>query len=179
MNYKQELINKVKNPDNWPAFERPDFLDNLNAVADEVFQKATIEGYLAALLIYHQICDELVRLILEDTQFYMQLALFPVEIYFPEMKRKVMFGQLIDELKSTVSFKKRDEFIEKCLELNRNRNDTVHQLTRKTTLLDVKRQASKAKSLFDEIFALFEGAHDFFSASFSDFQDDAEDWDEY
>lgn len=63
MNYMQELIEKIKDLSNWPSFERPDFLADLNTVADEAFEKATVEGYLAALLIYHQLCEELVHIL--------------------------------------------------------------------------------------------------------------------
>ena len=136
MNYMQELIKKTKDLSNWPSFERPDFLADLNTVADEAFEKVTVEGYLAVLLIYHQLCEKLVHLVLKDAQLFIQLSVFPTEIDFPQKKR-LMFGQLIEELKSTVSFKNKDEFIEKCLELNRHRIDIVHRLTKRTTLSDV------------------------------------------
>lgn len=177
MNYKQRLIKKIKDPDKWPAFERPDFLAVLNTIADEAFQRSTIEGYLAALLIYHQICEELIRLIIKNAQFYIQLAVFPAEIEFPEKKR-VTFGQLIDELKSTLSFQNKGEFIEKCSELNKYRVDVVHRLTKKTTLQDVQRQMSEAKNLFAEISDRFMSINDFFRGCFGDFRDDFEDYSE-
>jgi len=177
MNYKQRLIKKIKDPDKWPAFERPDFLEGLNTIADEAFLKSTIEGYLAALLIYHQLSEELIRLILKNAQFYIQLAVFPEEIEFPE-KKKLTFGQLIDELNSSLSFQNKGGFIEKCLDLNRYRIDIVHRLTKETTILDVRRKVSEAKNIFDEIFSLFEGINDFFRVRFSGFRDDFEDYSE-
>lgn len=177
MDYKQELINRIKKPDRWPEFDRPDFLNELNSIADDAFEKNTIEGHLAALLIYHQLCEEIVRLILRDAQFFIKLAVFPAEINFPEKKR-LMFGQLIEELKSTLSFRKKDELIEKCLELNKYRIDIVHHLTKRTSLSDLQHQVNEAKSLYEEIFDLFEDAHDFFRVCFKDYKKDV-DWDEY
>ena len=65
MTYHKNIIDRVKEPDNWPGPERGDFLDELNKIADEAFGKNTIEGYLAALLIYHQLTEELLKIIIE------------------------------------------------------------------------------------------------------------------
>jgi hypothetical protein len=177
MNYTQELIDRIKDSGNWPSFNRPDFLVDLNTVADEAFEKATVEGCLAALLIYHQLCEELAHLILRDAQFYIQLSVFPAEIDFPQ-KKILMFGNLIKELRSTISFKNKDAFVERCLELNRHRIDIVHRLTKRTTLSSVQLQVSEAKRLFDEIYDLFEDTHDFFRVCFHSFRKDV-DWDDY
>jgi hypothetical protein len=177
MNYTQELINRIEKSDNWPSFDRPGFLIDLNAVADEAFEKSTVEGYLAALLIYHQLCEELAYLILQSAQFYIQLSVFPAEIDFPRKKR-LMYGQLINELRSTISFKNKNAFIKKCLELNKHRIDIVHRLTKQTNLSNVQHQVSEAKRLFDEIYDLFEDTYDYFRVCFHDFRKDI-DWDEY
>ncbi|HYX71295.1 MAG TPA: hypothetical protein VE732_00870, partial [Nitrososphaera sp.] len=129
MSYEDELIATIRDSTKWPSFERPLFLDELADVADDAFAKGSIEGYLASLLIYHQLSEEMVRLLLKDAQFFVQLSVFPAEIYFQEKKR-LMFGQLIDELKTTISFDGKDEFISKCMELNTHRIDIVHRLTK-------------------------------------------------
>ena len=89
-----------------------------------------------------------------------------------------MFGQLINELRSTISFKNKDTFVEKCLELNEHRIDIVHRLTKRTTLSNVQHQVSEAKRLFDEIYDLFEDTYDYFRVCFHGFRKDV-DWDEY
>jgi hypothetical protein len=65
MNYKIELISTIRDSDTWPSFERPDFLDELDEIANQAFSKNTIEGYLASLLIYHQLSEEMIRLLLK------------------------------------------------------------------------------------------------------------------
>ncbi len=177
MSYDEELIQAIHDSDKWPSFERPDFLSDLNTIADEAFEKKTVEGYLAALLVYHQLCEELVRLVLKDTQFFVQLGVFPAEIAFPEKKR-MMFGQLVEELKSTISFDKKEEFIGKCLELNRNRIEIVHNLTKLTSMSQIGKQVSHVKDLYDEIYILFERVHDYFRVCFHNFQKDGG-WEEF
>lgn len=78
-----------------------------NVLADDVLSKDTKEGYLVALLIYHQVCKEMIRLLLDDAHFFIQLSIFPGEMTFPK-KSIAMFGQILDELKSTASFDGKD-----------------------------------------------------------------------
>ena len=171
MNYAKDLIMTIQDSDRWSYFERPDFLVELDEVANKAFSKDSIEGYLASLLIYHQLCEEMVRLLLRDAQFFIQLSVFPAEILFPE-KSKPMFGQLIGELKATISFEGKDEFITKCTELNEHRIDIVHRLTKRSSLVDLKAQISQVKKLYDEIYELFDDIHDWFRACFKDFKKD-------
>jgi hypothetical protein len=171
MSYRDALIARIENSENWPDFKEPSFLDDLSDLADVAFDKKTIEGYLASLLIYHQLCDELVRLLLMDAQFFIQLSIFPAEINFPEKKR-LMFGQLIDELKATMSFSYKEEFIDKCMKLNEFRVKIVHGLTKFSTLSDIEKQCLTVKSLYYEVWGLFEEIHDGFKLSFKDFKKD-------
>ena len=177
MAYQDNLIRLSKDGNKWPSFDRPDFLIELNVLADDALSKNTIEGYLAALLIYHQICEEMVRLLLEDAHFFIQLSVFPNEITFPK-RNKVMFGQILDELKSTISFDGKDDFIKKCDELNTLRIEIVHNLTRQSSVKGIKSQLAKVRILFDEIYQLFDVAHDTWRVAFKDFRKDI-DWDEY
>ena len=171
MSYEDDLISIIRDSEKWPSFERPLFLDELDDVADDAFARNSIEGYLAALLIYHQLCEEMVRLLLKDAQFLIQLSVFPTELHFAEKKR-LMFGQLIDELRATIVFEDKDEFISKCLDINSHRIDIVHRLTKRSSLSDVGSQIAQVKTLYSEIYALFDGIHDWFRVSFKDFKKD-------
>ena len=55
--YSKELKRKIYNKRNWPSLKRPDFLQELDNVAKIAYQKDSVEGYLAADLIYHQLCE--------------------------------------------------------------------------------------------------------------------------
>ena len=72
--------------------------------------------------------------ILEDCYFYIQLSVYPAEIEFKLPKDK-MFGYYISELKSSVSFLKKQEFIEKAELFNSYRVGAVHRMRR--TNLDI------------------------------------------
>jgi hypothetical protein len=175
--YIKDLIDKVNDHNKWPSFDRPDFLWELNELADNALKKNSLEGYLAALLIYHQLCEEIIRLLVVDAHFFIQLSVFPSEITFPQ-KKNPMFGQVLDELRSTVSFQEKDELIKKCEELNKLRIETVHHLTRQNSLKDIKSRLGKVRTLYDEIFELHQVAHDDWRVAFHGFKKDIE-WDEY
>ena len=64
MSYTTDLIERIRDSSKWPDFERPHFLDELADIANQAFSKDTIEGYLASLLIYQQLGEELIRLLL-------------------------------------------------------------------------------------------------------------------
>ena len=164
---KKDIIRKLKDSNKWPLFDRPNFLRELNYIADMAFEEKTVEGYLASFLIYDQLCEEMLRLLLDCCVFFIQCRVFPLE-----MKRKIFnhktFGQLIDELEKTISFKNKRELISKCKNLNELRRRIVHGLTRKTSLEDIKKQCGKTKNIYDKIYKLFDDAYDNFRAIFHD-----------
>ncbi len=118
---KMGFREQINNSDYWPGFENPDHLDDLNEIADDAFKKNSIEGYLAALLIYHQLCEEMAKLLIEDSKFFIKASIYPAEIQFTK-NNKTMFGRTIEQLKETIDFQEKDLFIKKCENFNQIRN---------------------------------------------------------
>lgn len=169
MTYQQEIINRIKDSDNWPGHEKPDFLDTLNNVADKAFNKGTIEGYLAAILIYHQLTEELIKIVIDCSEFYIQLSIFPQKIKKRNLKGK-MFGQLLEELKLCVSDSCTIKLIDLSQKLNSIRIGIVHKLTTNDSLNDIKEQCKQVKELFDLIFELYEDIYDNYRVTYKDFK---------
>lgn len=169
MTYHRDIINRIKDLDNWPEPERGDFLDILNDVADKSFNQDTIEGYLAAILIYHQLTEELIKILIDCSEFYIQLSIFPQKLKKRNLKGK-MFGQLIEELKHCVSDNYTTKFIKLSQELNSLRIGIVHKLTLNKSLIDIKEHCKKTKEVFDLIFELYEGIYDNYRVTFKDFK---------
>ncbi len=166
-----DFIDQINESERWPGFENPDHLYGLNEIADEAFGKNTVEGYLAALLIYHQLCEEMAKLLLEDSRFFIKASIYPAEIEFPK-SNKIMFGRTLEHMKETVEFPNKELFLQKCHNFNQIRNSIAHGLTKQTSLGDLKKKLEIAKKLFDEIFNLFDDSHDWFSLCFKDFRKD-------
>ena len=176
MTYIDQLIQKIKDRDKWPEFDRPHFLEELNAIADEAIESDTVHGYLAALLIYHQLTEEMIRLLLECSEFFVQLSIAPAEIHFP-IPEKAMFGRLLDSAKSSIDFENRDELIALAQVINKDRIDLVHGLTKQESLDKVKEKVLRTKAKFDEFFSMFSNSRDWFLLCFKDLRKDNE-WDD-
>lgn len=177
MNYQKEILNKLKDSEKWPGFDRPDFLNQLNEIADNSFKKENVEGYLASLLIYHQLTEELIKILIDCSTFYIQLSVFPQEFQKKELKRK-MFGQLIQELKHSVMDDKTKKLIQKSQELNNLRIRMVHKLTLKSSIFNIKRQCKRVQNLFNSILELFDEIYDDCRVTFKDFKKNIDDLEE-
>ena len=171
MTYESDLLRRIRDADLWPAFDRPDFLDDLDSMAERALSQGTVEGALAALLIYHQLTEESIRLLVRDSQFYIQIAVFPAEIGFPIRERQ-MFGQLLEDLKRSISFDERDDILELARAINESRIELVHRLTRQSTLADVLPAVENVHHLYEQLFDAFDAAHDHFRVCFHGFQKD-------
>ena len=171
MAYKDDILIKLEDSNKWPGFERPEFLDELNELADSSFEKKTIEGYLASVLIYHQLTEELIRILIESSTFYIQLRVFPQEFQDRKFKNK-MFGQLIQELNQSILDEKIHIFVEKAINLNSLRIEIVHRLTTSETIKKVKKQCEKVQIIFNEIWELFDEIYDNYRVTYKDFKKD-------
>lgn len=169
MTYQEEFLFKLFNTEIWPEISNAHFVSELYNLANEVYEKHTIEGYMAALLIYHQITDEMIRTLLDSCQFYIQCRLFSVEISFKREKDKV-FGFYLTELKNTMAFEGKEEFLSKCRELNSIRKDVVHKITRNESIQYVQNQMKNVKRKFEDIFKLFYEIYDWFWWWFKQFR---------
>lgn len=177
MGYHKMFFRRLLYRDNWMEPKHADFLNELNIVADEAYEKGTIEGYIASLLIYHQITEEMIKIILEYSRFFIQCSIYPTELFFKAEKDK-MYGYYLNELERTISFEEKDEFIAKCKEINHIRIDIVHKLTQKNSIGEVTKKMEKVKKVFDELYELFSNTQDWFMLCFKDFRKN-HDWNDF
>lgn len=146
-------------------------------MADDVFKKRTVEGYLASLLIYHQLCEEMIKVLIDCSNFLIQCSIFPQELTPKNLKGK-MFGQLVFELESGIINDDIKRFVAKCCELNKLRIRMVHKITLKTSIEDISNQTEKVKKIFDAIWKLFDNIYDNYRVAFKDYKKDIEEFEE-
>lgn len=165
-----DVIFRIMNTDNWPELELPDNLELLNEVADESFSTQTFPGMLSAILMYHQLIEAMCLHLLEDCHFLIQLSVHPATIQFSKPKNG-MLGTYVKELRETVSFYKKEEYLEKIASFNKIRNDAIHEM-RKSNLEQISESLHSAKIIFDEIYNLYDEIQDDFRVAFHGFQKD-------
>jgi hypothetical protein len=169
--YERELRSKVRESERWPSFPTPAFLERLDVAANRAFGRRTVDGNLAAVLLYHQLVEEMLRLLLRDCEFFVQLAIFPAKITFPTA-HKQMFGQLQQSVLNAMDFPEKRRLLARAAELNSLRINIVHGLTKRGSLNGLRRQASRAQRLYEICYRLFDAAHDDFRVCFKDFRKD-------
>ena len=153
--YRTNLLNELNDRSNFPDIGFAKNLDSIEVEAEIMFSKNTIEGYISSMIIYHQIIDELIKILIKCSRYYIQLRLFPYKINKRNTKRKLT-RNLLEELKNLLLNPKIELFINKCYEFNELRNKTVHRLITVKSVKSTLYQCKKVKNLYNEIFKLFD-----------------------
>lgn len=166
----KEIINRIMDFEKWPNLQSSENLELLNELADESFSSQTLSGMLASVLMYHQIIEAMCLHLLENCHFQIQLAVYPAMIDF-SIKENKMLGSYIQELKNSITFHKKDDFINKVTEFNGIRNELIHEM-RKNNPEVIFEKTKNIKQIFNEIFELYDEIQDDFRAVFHSFKKD-------
>ncbi len=167
MKYHNQIIKRLNDSNKWPNFINENFLVELNKKANQMYVDGTLEGYLASVLIYQQLIEEMMKVLIDCSDFYIQLSVFPQE-YNRNFKSIRMFGEMIGDLKNGVIDDDISQFISKCNDINKLRIDVVHKLVTKTSIENIKDQCKKVNNLFMETLGLFEDKFDVYRTTFHD-----------
>jgi hypothetical protein len=167
--YDDNLLQQIEDDSVWPNLFRPEFLTELSVVADTIHKQNTIEGRLASVIIYHQITEEFIKVMIRYSVFVIQVAIWPTKYDF-KFKDEMMFGQLLSIFKNTIYFNNKDSFIKECETLNKSRIDMVHNLTRKTSLSDVKTLTDNIQSNFYNIVKYYNESIEYYVEHLRDYK---------
>jgi len=178
MNYQKEILEKIKDSNNWSKFSNSETLDELNTFSDNFYKKQKLEGVLASVLIYHQLSEELMKCLVSCSDFLIQCSVFPLEFNKKRKEKNQMYGQIISEIEEGIIDKDIKEFIQKCKKLNELRIKIVHKLTSQTSIKDVIKETKQSKKYFDSIYELFDKIYDNYRFSFSRYKKNIDDMNE-
>lgn len=175
MSYQTDLLKRMETAD-WPNFDKADFLAELEIMAGIMFERHTTEGYLASLLIYQQLIEEMLKLLVKYSNLVVQCSVFPQEINFTERRNGMMLGQVIGMLESGLM----DDDIRKLIKISKDfatlRNRLVHRITLKTGEADIRKQARQGKKYHDQIFTLFDAILDNYRLTLKEYHKNYEDY---
>lgn len=151
--YDNELIDKISNERQWPNIDSF-LIVKLMRIANNAFNKKSVEGRLSSVLIYHQIVEEFLINLLKLSNLYIQAEIWPNRLKL-KVSEKLMFGQIIKEHEKTVDFEAKDELLSKCSKFNQTRIKYVHRLLKFKTNEQIISEAEKIKDDFHEITELY------------------------
>ena len=159
-----EIVERIMDIDKWPDIELPENLEILNELADKSYNEHTLNGLLAATLMYHQIIEAMCLHLIDNCHFFIQLSVYPSTINYTVPSNR-MLGAYIKELQDSVSFDHKEDFLERVQAFNSIRNEAIHKL-RKTNIEQVIQDLVTVKSLFDAIYSLYDEIQDDFRCTF-------------
>lgn len=170
--YAESLVARLKDTSRWPGFGTIEHLEQLQVLAGEAKGRGTTDGYLATMLIIHQLAEEMIKVLIDDALFYTQLKLYPLP-YEPTRIKKGMFGLYLSDLKSTVWFQNKKYIVEDAECINTIRISIVHGLTKLGALSVVEENVNRAWQQYSRLSFLAMEAHMIFQADFMDIYRDA------
>ena len=162
--YHKNLVKTLSDSSLWPSFSRPEFMGTLDLEASKMIDKKTLEGYLAAFLIYQQIGT-----------LYNQAAVFPLEVNYKSLSgNKLTFGALLKELQLIPH--QGSKLSDLCEKLNILRIQLVHRITLKESLDEIEKKCQEAAKIYKKIEAEYFDLEDEYRMGLSDYKDMTDEW---
>ncbi len=166
--YTKKIVNRLNAPEAWPGIKSIERSNDLLAVASDSMGRGTVDGYLAGVLVLHQLAEEILALLIDDAEFFIQLKLYPYPFEIKRPKR-MMFGKVIDQTESTVWFQNKRYIVDSAKELNQIRIAIVHGLTKDFSAQTVAEQARRVQDLYSKIHFMGLEAHYYFRDVFMEY----------
>ncbi len=159
MNYEEEIIIKLTDDLNWPEITKPDLMAKLDGFAEEAFINPSEQHYIAAILIYQQLTEELLKILFDLSSFLMRAQLLPLQKEVVRIKNK-MFGQVINEFTKTIDFPMKKEMIDIANKINKKRIKVAHGLIKEPSIATLKSDTHEVSELFFKLFDHYDEAQE-------------------
>ncbi len=157
-NYASLLLNE----NDWPSFSNPDSIRRLELLATSALKENTEAGYISSILIYHQISEEIINVLIMDSEYILATQLVSKYSYKVRKRNYKMFGECIKDFKECVEFEQKERILEIALSINKKRIAIVHKIISIESISELQQYANEVKNDFLVIKKLFEKAHETF-----------------
>src|ERR1051325_1493868 len=164
-NYEREIRRRLQDANAWPGFLNANFAERLERIAVDSLARRTSYGDVAAIVIFHQLVEQMLHVLIADVQFFEAASILPARISFPEPQRQT-FGQVLNVLRFGVEFSHKERLLNLAEALNKIRNSIAHRLLRRGTLRGLRNDARRSHRIFNRIFSIYDSAHDKFRVTF-------------
>lgn len=153
-NYDYFVLSNISNENSWPKIENVELIKSLLKIADNQFSNKDISGYLSSILIYQQIIETFLTNLIRLSNLYIQAEIWPTRVKM-EIKPKLMFGQIINEITRSIEFNKKAELIKDCQEFKSIRIKFVHGLLKFKNDKEISDEAGLIRNKFSSILDLY------------------------
>jgi hypothetical protein len=152
MDYYETLSKQLINPDGYLHFPDASIHSYLDGIADDSFNKDEADGYIAALIIWHQLAEEILRLLYRHSQLLIKAGLYPTKLDEKTIEH-VNMGGLIQIHSSCVAYDRKSIIMSNAKKLNDLRNDLLHDVMNYPSEKDIMAKAKAAKVYFNNLFS--------------------------
>ena len=153
--YEEEFKRKVLNSALQPSFDEHGYLRGLAWEAETAITRGEISDYIAATIIYQQLIEQFLINLLEWSEFFIQLKVYPIEIHIVS-KEELTLGQIIEECnRLCIVFDKKDQLIGQCRKFNKIRRYIAHGMSKGNDENEIFRKTEGIQELYEEIMALW------------------------
>lgn len=161
MNYEEKLVRSVKNPDGYLGFDDPSSLSYLDGIADDSYHKGTTEGYFTAAIIYHQLTEKILFMLVTYSDLFVQAKIYP-EKFDTSHQDLDSFGKLMKRHATTVVFSKKSKILKNAVEINKFRIQLVHKMHELRHEDNIDSLSKKIRDNFESIFSDWKDAMKWF-----------------
>jgi len=151
MDYEEKLVRSVKNPDGYLWWNDSSPLSYLHGIADDSYLKGTTEGFFTAAIIYHQLTEKILFLLIKYSDLFVQAKIYPKKTD-TSYKDLDSFGKLVKRHATTVVFSKKSRIIKNAVELNVLRVQLVHTMPELITEDNINSVSRQIHDNFESIF---------------------------
>lgn len=152
MKYEEELARKLINPDGYLWFEDSSSFSYLEGIAIDAYAKKTTEGFFTAAIIYHQLTEHILTLLIRYSDLIIQANVFPVKMDL-HLRYDDSFGKLLIRHKNTVDFKNKSKILKRADEINNNRIKLVHEIHKLVNEDNINPLATSIRDNFNNLFS--------------------------
>ena len=150
MKYKEELLKLQKQ---MQYFDNTEVLSELNGIADDAEMYKTESGHIGAVLVYHQLTEEIVKLLIKWCETIMRLKLYPYRYKMGAVKDE-MFGEIMNIYnKSCIDHKNKSNIVREANMINKIRIEIAHNITKEYKEYD--EIYKKMKTHFEKLWDYF------------------------
>ena len=104
--HEREVRRRLRDPDSWPGFLNPDFAARLERLGLRALHRRRADGDVTAIVIFHQLTEQILRVLVADMQFLITASVMHTRIAFKASPRET-FGQTLDEVRYGVEFRRK------------------------------------------------------------------------
>ncbi len=158
MKYKERIKEFVRNTEGnlnaqWTDDMTP--YSELSAMTEDFIHRKSIEGRIASLFIYHQLCIEMMKQLINYCNFHELICLYPTQKTHKSFKSDASYSEILNELKFKIQFKHKGKFIQKMKFVNDMRNKFGHELFSQWWNHEMEKDLEGIDKKHLEIFELF------------------------